>query len=243
MTRGDWISAAWCAQWPALQLQPPEQPQTAVHASLAPLPLSPTANRRQHDTNGLGLRHASGIAGGLERGRRLRCGLSHSQMHRSATRPTALAVIPPMGHFSGWLDVPWKARASRWRVRPARSCTTVAYPCRHLPSAQHDNGTTLRKSHAYLNAAAISCIIAGALDPEPVAAACICRCGNGNVQPICQGATDLPPINSPSICPITPPSISPMQSPTLPPLGTQGCRQAQVLNPMTGQHQWRAVCQ
>lgn len=73
-------------------------------------------------------------------------------------------------------------------------------------------------------------------------AACVCRCVNGSVQVLCSNSIDLPPICAPQICPITPPSIAPIQTPTIPPIGTTQCRQAQVFNPRTGQHEWREVC-
>lgn len=73
-------------------------------------------------------------------------------------------------------------------------------------------------------------------------AACVCRCVNGEVQALCSSSIDLPPICAPQLCPITPPSIAPIQAPRIPPIGTTQCRQAQVLNPRTGQHEWREVC-
>ena len=73
-------------------------------------------------------------------------------------------------------------------------------------------------------------------------AACVCRCVGGEVKALCSSSIDLPPICSPQICPITPPSIAPIQSPRVPPLGTTGCRMAQVLNPQTGQYEWREIC-
>jgi hypothetical protein len=73
-------------------------------------------------------------------------------------------------------------------------------------------------------------------------AECVCRCVNGEVQPICRSSLDLPPICAPQICPLTPPSIQPIQPPTLPPLGTSNCRQAQVFNPNTGRYEWKTVC-
>lgn len=74
-------------------------------------------------------------------------------------------------------------------------------------------------------------------------AECACRCVNGEVRPICTSAMDLPPLCAPTLCPLTPPSLAPLQPMQLPPLGTQSCRQVQVLNPRTGQYQWRTVCQ
>lgn len=77
----------------------------------------------------------------------------------------------------------------------------------------------------------------------PAQANCVCRCVNGEVRALCTSTLDIQPICSPAICPIVPPSIAPIQGPMIPPLGTQGCRQVQVLNPTTGQYQWRTICQ
>ena len=74
-------------------------------------------------------------------------------------------------------------------------------------------------------------------------ARCVCRCVNGDVQPICESSIDLPPICAPQICPHTPPSIAPIMPPTVPPIGTAGCEEKQVLNPYTGRYEWRRVCQ
>lgn len=74
-------------------------------------------------------------------------------------------------------------------------------------------------------------------------AACQCVCVGGAVRALCTGALDLPPICAPQICPLVPPSIAPIQAPTIPPIGTQSCQQRQVVNPYTGQYQWRTVCQ
>lgn len=73
-------------------------------------------------------------------------------------------------------------------------------------------------------------------------AACVCRCVNGEMRPICSSSIDLPPICPPTVCPITPPSVAPIQAPQVPPIGTTACRQAQVYNPSTGQYEWREVC-
>jgi hypothetical protein len=78
--------------------------------------------------------------------------------------------------------------------------------------------------------------------PSATFAGCVCRCVNGEVRALCSSTLDLEPICSPQICPIVPPSIQPIQAPTLPPLGTQSCSQQQVLNPRTGQYEWRSVC-
>jgi hypothetical protein len=77
----------------------------------------------------------------------------------------------------------------------------------------------------------------------PVSAACVCRCVNGEVRPICSSSIDLEPICAPRVCPIVPPSVEPINRPRVPPVGTQNCRMVQVLNPRTAQYEWRQVCQ
>jgi hypothetical protein len=73
-------------------------------------------------------------------------------------------------------------------------------------------------------------------------ASCVCRCVDGEVQPLCSSSIDLPPICAQSICSIVPPSITPIQPSLLPPLGTSSCSQHQVLNPVTNRYEWRSIC-
>jgi hypothetical protein len=73
-------------------------------------------------------------------------------------------------------------------------------------------------------------------------ASCVCRCVDGEVQPLCSSSIDLPPICAPAICTIVPPSIAPIQNPGIPPLGTSSCSPRQVLNPATNQYEWRSIC-
>lgn len=73
-------------------------------------------------------------------------------------------------------------------------------------------------------------------------AACVCRCINGEMKPICESTLDIPPFCPASICPLTPPALAPLQPPTLPPLGTKNCTQKQVLNPFTGRYEWKVIC-
>lgn len=77
---------------------------------------------------------------------------------------------------------------------------------------------------------------------SPAAAACQCSCVNGQVQPICSSSIDIRPICTPRICPIVPPAVRPIATPVVPPIGTRSCRMEQVLNPYTGQYEWRSVC-
>ncbi len=73
-------------------------------------------------------------------------------------------------------------------------------------------------------------------------AACVCRCVNGVMQPLCSSSIDLRPICPTRVCPITLPRLAPLPAPKLPPLGTTSCHQAQVLNPYTRIYEWRTVC-
>lgn len=73
-------------------------------------------------------------------------------------------------------------------------------------------------------------------------AACVCRCVNGEVKTLCESSIDLPPICAPQVCAIVPPSVAPIPAPRLPPIGTSACREVQVLNPATGQYEWKTVC-
>mgnify|MGYP006279490151 CR=1 FL=1 len=89
--------------------------------------------------------------------------------------------------------------------------------------------------------AALAILQAGVLS-GPAEARCICRCVNGSVEPICDSALDIPPICGMQICPIVPPSIAPLAPLTVPPIGTTNCQMQQVLNPATGQYEWRQLC-
>jgi hypothetical protein len=73
-------------------------------------------------------------------------------------------------------------------------------------------------------------------------ASCVCRCVDGEVQPLCDSSIDLPPICTPTICSIVPPSIAPIQPSGIPPLGTSSCTSRQVLNPATNRYEWRSIC-
>ena len=73
-------------------------------------------------------------------------------------------------------------------------------------------------------------------------ASCVCRCVDGEVQPLCSSSADLPPICAPTICGIVPPSVAPIQAPVLPPIGTSSCSSRQVLNPATNHYERRPVC-
>jgi hypothetical protein len=73
-------------------------------------------------------------------------------------------------------------------------------------------------------------------------AACICRCVDGRMQPVCENSLDNPPICPPAICGMVPPSIQPIPSPTIPPIGTSECHPRQVQNPATGMYEWKTIC-
>lgn len=85
-------------------------------------------------------------------------------------------------------------------------------------------------------------LAASALYPSPAQASCQCSCVNGQVQPVCTSSIDVRPVCSPRICPIVPPAVRPIATPVVPPVGTRSCRMEQVLNPNTGQYEWRSIC-
>jgi hypothetical protein len=75
----------------------------------------------------------------------------------------------------------------------------------------------------------------------PVNAGCTCQCVSGRMQPLCDGAIDLPPICPPTICPLAGPELAPLPSMQLPPLGTSSCQQARVCDQF-GNCRWQEVC-
>jgi hypothetical protein len=76
---------------------------------------------------------------------------------------------------------------------------------------------------------------------SPAQAGCTCLCANGQMQPLCSSALDLPPICAPTICPIASPSIPPISPPSIPPIGTSQCRQARICDQF-GNCSWQQVC-
>ena len=72
-------------------------------------------------------------------------------------------------------------------------------------------------------------------------AGCTCHCVNGQMQPLCSSAIDLPPICPPTVCPITSPSIAPISPPRIPPIGTSQCRQARICDQFAN-CRWQEVC-
>ncbi|WP_291847751.1 hypothetical protein [Bradyrhizobium sp.] len=88
----------------------------------------------------------------------------------------------------------------------------------------------------------ISAIAFGVLLTASAKASCVCRCVDGEMQPLCSSSIDLPPICPLTICPLTPLSIAPIPPLQLPPLGTSQCEQRQVLNPATRRYEWRSIC-
>ena len=77
---------------------------------------------------------------------------------------------------------------------------------------------------------------------SPSQASCTCQCVDGNMQPLCSNAIDLPPICPPAICPLAAPSITPINPPRIPPIGTSVCRQARICDQF-GNCRWQQVCQ
>ena len=74
-----------------------------------------------------------------------------------------------------------------------------------------------------------------------VQAGCTCQCVNGEIQPLCNSALDIPPICMPTICPIMMPSIAPIEMPRIPLIGTSSCRQARICD-QWGNYRWQEVC-
>jgi hypothetical protein len=72
-------------------------------------------------------------------------------------------------------------------------------------------------------------------------ARCVCRCVDGEMQPLCSNALDIAPPCM-GICGPVAPSIAPLAPLTLPPLGTTDCRMAQVCNGF-GNCGWQRVCE
>jgi hypothetical protein len=72
-------------------------------------------------------------------------------------------------------------------------------------------------------------------------AACTCQCVDGQIQPLCGSAIDLPPICPPALCGPAAPSIAPINPPTVAPLGTSACRQARLCDQF-GNCRWQQVC-
>jgi len=73
-------------------------------------------------------------------------------------------------------------------------------------------------------------------------AACVCRCVDGEMQPLCSSSVDLPPVCAAVVCPLVPPSVTPVERPMVPPVGTSQCSQREVLDPATNRYAWRSIC-
>ena len=74
-------------------------------------------------------------------------------------------------------------------------------------------------------------------------AACVCRCVDGKIQPICDRGTDLRPRCTKKFCPVPPPSAKPVAPKIVPPFGTKSCAMKQVLTPDTRRYQWQRICE
>jgi hypothetical protein len=85
-------------------------------------------------------------------------------------------------------------------------------------------------------------LVIGPLFSAGASASCICRCINGEMQPICSSSIEVPPICPPTVCQVVPPSVAPIQSPMVPPVGASSCAPEQVLNPNTLQYEWHTIC-
>ena len=97
----------------------------------------------------------------------------------------------------------------------------------------------MRKLSPYYGLAACCWL---ALLSLPTEAACVCRCVNGHMQPLCDNALEVRPLCPSTICDMVPPSMRPLTTPMVPPVGTQHCAPQQVLNPHTRQYEWRTIC-
>lgn len=92
--------------------------------------------------------------------------------------------------------------------------------------------------------AALGAVLAAMLTSgAPAHATCVCRCVDGQMQPLCSNSIDIPPVCMPTVCGIVPPSIAPITPPSIPPLGASSCSQRQVQNPATGRYEWQRVCE
>jgi len=87
----------------------------------------------------------------------------------------------------------------------------------------------------------LTVVLASLLTAESRAAS-VCRCVDGEMQPLCESSVDVPPVCPVAVCAIVPPPVRPIQPLGIPPLGTSQCSQRQVLNPTTRQYEWRSVC-
>jgi hypothetical protein len=79
--------------------------------------------------------------------------------------------------------------------------------------------------------------------PAAAHATCGCSCVNGQMQPLCSSAIEVPPICPSTVCRVAPPSVTPIMPPQVPPVRTSQCHMMQVLNPSTETYQWQRVCQ
>jgi hypothetical protein len=95
---------------------------------------------------------------------------------------------------------------------------------------------------AKLARALLMFVLGTGLFPASASAMCVCRCVNGEMQPICTSTLEIPPICAPTICQIAPPSVAPIPTPMVPPIGTTECAPQQVLNPYTQQYEWKTIC-
>ncbi len=86
----------------------------------------------------------------------------------------------------------------------------------------------------------VSAVLVATL-PAPANAACVCRCINGQNQPVCSQVYEVPPICPPTVCMVAPPSVDQVQPYRLPPIGTSRCRREQVFDNDRGWI-WTSVC-
>ena len=78
---------------------------------------------------------------------------------------------------------------------------------------------------------------------QPANAACNCVCVAGKPQAVCQSQTDVPPVCMPRTCPTASRLVDPApSSSTASALAKSSCPKAQILNAITHEYEWKAVC-
>ena len=78
--------------------------------------------------------------------------------------------------------------------------------------------------------------------PAAAMANCVCECVDGQVQVLCENATDRRPYCQYQTCPTVNYSTPPVGSQGALPLGTTSCQPTQVYNWQTRRYEWTEVC-
>lgn len=74
-------------------------------------------------------------------------------------------------------------------------------------------------------------------------AACQCSCVEGQIEPVCAAATDLPPVCAPRACTLKQPSGTLVSQSQTAANTTKQCRTSLVRSPQTGSYVSKQVCQ